>query len=971
MAENTYKLSLQHLNDFVSDAVNTAIRFLFILVLLLTMTRGAWATPLLGSGTQADPYLISSAADWNEFCDNIATYKSSYIKMTADVSCVSKMAGTDAVRFGGTFDGDGYTLNVSISVINDNNDDARYVAPFSRVQGATIKNLKVTGSVTASGYHTAGLIGWAGDCTIKNVVVSATVTNNYHPPMAGFIGTAEHVSSHENIYFTDCLFNGKLVSSATNSAAGYTQKCGGFIGWNNQGTPIMTRCLFDGSEVPSNGFHPIAASSGMTSWSGASATKVYYTVAAKNYGSSSPSELAGESMVGKSAAEIVSAMGTYDTNTPYWQNRLKAACPRWGDITDGPWTFDDVHTGFCITTDNATIRFNRLNNSGKANYLWHESDGIGFTVDDTRLGGTNKNAVYSTYTCSQSVPAFTRKVLTWNYDLKGYTMKLYQKTALYAADNLATLKETEVDFTYNNTNASAGSDYYLAHLSQGSGHTSGKETQSLTKTFEFDNRSGDTEADMQWALLMTHVIENNTGSAVSDIHQWGGFQTTSYSWATYYYKTVTFNANGGSGSMEPQTVENSSKLTTNTFTRVGYTFAGWSTTTDGDKEYNDAGTITATESSKGPVTLYAKWTENPTHDVTFADASATTQGWSTSPTNNVREGKTVTVSYSGEHKVKSVTVKGISTVTLSPTSLTFSDTEYKNATKTFTVIRDGDGAITATSSNENVATVTVSGNTVTVKREENWGGKATITVNVAATASYAACSTTLIVENRGVLVMRNVSSKDIGKIIGSDGFVYDHMRHVSSAGTRGVAMIVYVGDGDTSDNYYNHGLAIALREIKDPVAWGEEDGVHIPSYNMPEQAMTDLRGIDNTEEILAKWNNLNAAWYCRFIATDSRPYGSSNWFLPSQGQIVLMLNSFGAGYGTSKEYQYYNTHDAPVRAFLQALIDHGIEPKFEDSTFWTSTQVSNDHAGIWSTKDGSFSFDRKTSKHRVIPMFAF
>ncbi|MBQ9642225.1 MAG: InlB B-repeat-containing protein [Bacteroidaceae bacterium] len=61
--------------------------------------------------------------------------------------------------------------------------------------------------------------------------------------------------------------------------------------------------------------------------------------------------------------------------------------------------------------------------------------------------------------------------------------------------------------------------------------------------------------------------------------------------------------------MSDQTIENSGTLTANAFTRTGYTFAGWNTKADGTgTDYSNGAAITATESSKGPVTLYAKWT---------------------------------------------------------------------------------------------------------------------------------------------------------------------------------------------------------------------------------------------------------------------------------------------------------------------------------------------------------------------------
>jgi len=45
--------------------------------------------------------------------------------------------------------------------------------------------------------------------------------------------------------------------------------------------------------------------------------------------------------------------------------------------------------------------------------------------------------------------------------------------------------------------------------------------------------------------------------------------------------TVTFNANGGTGSMSSQTASVPTALTMNTFTRTGYNFTGWNTVAGG------------------------------------------------------------------------------------------------------------------------------------------------------------------------------------------------------------------------------------------------------------------------------------------------------------------------------------------------------------------------------------------------------
>ena len=76
--------------------------------------------------------------------------------------------------------------------------------------------------------------------------------------------------------------------------------------------------------------------------------------------------------------------------------------------------------------------------------------------------------------------------------------------------------------------------------------------------------------------------------------------------------TVIYNANGGIGTMSNQNMkyDQATNLTANTFTRTGYTFAGWNTKADGSgTSYADKASVKNLAAS-GTVTLYAKWTAN-------------------------------------------------------------------------------------------------------------------------------------------------------------------------------------------------------------------------------------------------------------------------------------------------------------------------------------------------------------------------
>jgi hypothetical protein len=70
--------------------------------------------------------------------------------------------------------------------------------------------------------------------------------------------------------------------------------------------------------------------------------------------------------------------------------------------------------------------------------------------------------------------------------------------------------------------------------------------------------------------------------------------------------TITFNANGGSGSMASETepYNTTAALTTNTFTYVGYTFTGWSTTANGSGTAFANGALAK---FNGSATFYAQW----------------------------------------------------------------------------------------------------------------------------------------------------------------------------------------------------------------------------------------------------------------------------------------------------------------------------------------------------------------------------
>ena len=118
-----------------------------------------------------------------------------------------------------------------------------------------------------------------------------------------------------------------------------------------------------------------------------------------------------------------------------------------------------------------------------------------------------------------------------------------------------------------------------------------------------------TEADgsgTQFADKAT-VSEN-----LSDID--GGSVTLYAQWERDYY-TVLFDANGGTGAMDPQNIEigMGELLDTCQFVREGYEFVGWNTAPDGSGAGYQSGVALEEDlaAAGGQVTLYAQWNEEP------------------------------------------------------------------------------------------------------------------------------------------------------------------------------------------------------------------------------------------------------------------------------------------------------------------------------------------------------------------------
>ena len=212
-----------------------------------TLTMPSCDITITGKTEVQEDLTISTEEEWNTFAGKVnsgASYLTSIVTLAADIS-ISAMVGTAEHPFSGTFDGAGHTLTVSISSTE------MCAAPFRHIDLATIKNLTVTGTVSSSGYHAAGLVGGCAHTnTISDCLVSTTISD---APYAG--GIVGHGGSDE-LTLERCVFNGTVN--------GFTNFAGGLMGWCDALTLTIDDCLMTGTLTPAGEgkYHPIACKNG-------------------------------------------------------------------------------------------------------------------------------------------------------------------------------------------------------------------------------------------------------------------------------------------------------------------------------------------------------------------------------------------------------------------------------------------------------------------------------------------------------------------------------------------------------------------------------------------------------------------------------------------------------------------------------------------------------------------------------------
>ncbi|MGX8696778.1 MAG: hypothetical protein ACSW8D_10355, partial [Prevotella sp.] len=255
-----------------------------LLMLVLTATT-AWAaldpvtvddyTFATGSDDEGDYYVVDS----KDAFEKLAAYveggnatSGKRFKLTSNISVSETMVGT-SVPFKGTFDGGGYTLTFDHDM-----SDLNYCAPFSLVSGATIKNLRIGGTIYTKGLCAGGVVGCITDgnvhitnCEISTVIRSTLMGASYDGGLVGY------VNSGASLHITGCVFLGGLFTGKTSDTK--STKCSGFVG-HNYGTTTIKDCLYNPSGKNPKKVNSTAITNGNTFGIGVTSGKIsncYYT----------------------------------------------------------------------------------------------------------------------------------------------------------------------------------------------------------------------------------------------------------------------------------------------------------------------------------------------------------------------------------------------------------------------------------------------------------------------------------------------------------------------------------------------------------------------------------------------------------------------------------------------------------------------------------------------------------------------
>ncbi len=211
-----------------------------MLLSLMLVPQNVWA--LGGSGTSSDPFTIANENDLFDFADRVnnRSYGDKCFKLVANITLTKAWTpiGTSSNPYTGTFDGNNKTisgLNLTATAAN--------AGFFGYVNGATIKNFSLAGSISSGYENTGSVVGSADGATkIYNVYSSVNITMTAAKSHIGGIAGQLLQENSKVSEIKGCAYSGTMnLGSCSDSN-------GGIVGYCEKNANIeIEYCFFSGS----------------------------------------------------------------------------------------------------------------------------------------------------------------------------------------------------------------------------------------------------------------------------------------------------------------------------------------------------------------------------------------------------------------------------------------------------------------------------------------------------------------------------------------------------------------------------------------------------------------------------------------------------------------------------------------------------------------------------------------------------
>ncbi len=202
-----------------------------------------------GSGTETDPYLISSENALIYMAQQInsgaTTYEGEYLQLTTDITLTQEWttAGSGSENcFCGTFNGNGHTISDLTIGSTEDISDVQYVGLFGYVKGASITNLTLENvSIVAGAYDSS--------TTYAGAVYAFALASGGMTVVDSCYASGSITISSSNITMTGgligfCSKNSAIANCGTDveitiNTGGKIATCGGLVGMPSSYTLVM------------------------------------------------------------------------------------------------------------------------------------------------------------------------------------------------------------------------------------------------------------------------------------------------------------------------------------------------------------------------------------------------------------------------------------------------------------------------------------------------------------------------------------------------------------------------------------------------------------------------------------------------------------------------------------------------------------------------------------------------------------